>query len=136
MPKLKIANNNRYGHRNIEEVPRWDRWNTRMPNAQDQLRAFDLYNKSGAVSKFDFVCARILGESFKVIMVDKSTVDYYRKLTEISAEVHRIGINYNQVVSMLRITEREITKQASVAGTYPPDKRTHRLARADGEFDD
>ena len=57
MPKLEIANNNRYGHRNTAEVPRWDRWDTRMPDVKDQLRAIDLYNKSGAVSKSDFVRA-------------------------------------------------------------------------------
>lgn len=74
MPKLKIANENRYGHRKIEEEPRWDRWDTRMPNMKDQLHAIDLYNKSGAVNKSDFVRARILGESCKVIMVDKSAV--------------------------------------------------------------
>ena len=88
MPKLEIANNNRYSHRRIEEVPRWDRWDTRMPDVKDQLRAIDLYNKSGAVSKSDFVRARILGESFKVITVDKSAVEYYRKLSELTAQVH------------------------------------------------
>ena len=41
---------------------------------QRSLHAIDLYNKSGAVNKSDFVRARILGESFKVIMVDKSAV--------------------------------------------------------------
>ena len=41
---------------------------------KDQLHAIDLYNKSGAVNKSDFVRARILGESCKVIMVDKSAV--------------------------------------------------------------
>jgi hypothetical protein len=101
MPKLEIANENRYGRRKIEEEPRWDRWDTRMPDVKNQLHAIDLYNKLGAVSKSDFVRARILGESFKVIMVDKSAVDFYRKLTELTAEVHRIGVNYNQVVKLL-----------------------------------
>ena len=98
MTKLEIANENRYGHRNTVEVPHWDRWDTRMPDVKDQLRAIDLYNKSGAVSKSDFVRARILGESFKVITVDKSAVDYYRKLSELIAENHRIGVLYNQTV--------------------------------------
>ena len=111
MPKLEIANNNRYGHRNTAEVPRWDRWDTRMPDVKDQLRAIDLYNKSGAVSKSDFVRARILGESFKVITVDKSAVEYYRKLSELTAQVHKIGINYNQVVRFLHITGRGTTTQ-------------------------
>ena len=74
MPKLEIANENRYGHRKIEEEPRWDRWDSRIPNMKDQLHAIDLYDKWGAVNKSDFVRARILGESFKVIMVDKSAV--------------------------------------------------------------
>ena len=112
MPKLEIANKNRYGHRNIEEVPRWDRWDTRMPDVKDQLRAIDLYNKSGAISKSDFVRARILGEHFKVIMVDKSAVDYYCKLTELTAEVHRIGVNYNQVVKLLHCYTADKSVQA------------------------
>ncbi|KGF38915.1 MULTISPECIES: plasmid mobilization protein [Hoylesella] len=103
MPKLEIANENRYGHRNIVEVPHWDRWDTRMPDVKDQLRAIDLYNKSGAVSKSDFVRARILGEHFKVITVDKSAVEYYRKLSELTAQVHKIGINYNQVVRLMHL---------------------------------
>ena len=111
MTKLEIANENRYGHRNTVEVPHWDRWDTRMPDVKDQLRAIDLYNKSGAISKFDFVRVRILGESFKVITVDKSAVEYYRKLSELTAQVHKIGINYNQVVRFLHITGRGTTTQ-------------------------
>ncbi len=111
MPKLEIANNNRYGHRRIEEVPRWDRWDTRMPDPKDQLRVIDLYHKSGSKSKSEFVRARLLGEHFKVITVDKSAVEYYRKLSELTAEVHKIGVNYNQVVRFLHITERETMTQ-------------------------
>lgn len=111
MTKLEIANENRYGHQNTVEVPHWDRWDTRMPDVKDQLRAINLYNKSGAVSKSDFVRVRILGESFKVITVDKSAVEYYRKLSDLTAQVHKIGINYNQVVRFLHITGRGTTTQ-------------------------
>ena len=112
MPKLEIANENRYGHRNIVEVPHWDRWDTRMPDVKDQLRAIDLYNKSGAVSKSDFVRARILGEHFKVITVDKSAVEYYRKLSELTAQVHKIGTNYNQVIRLMHLYTAEKSIQA------------------------
>ena len=112
MIKLEIANENRYGHRNTVEVPHWDRWDTRMPDVKDQLRAIDLYNKSGAVSKSDFVRARILGERFKVIMVDKSAVEYYRKLSELTAQVHKIGINYNQVVRLMHLYTAEKSVKA------------------------
>ena len=49
------------------KIERWDRWDTRLPNSKDQQRAIDLFHKSGAETKSDFVRARILGEHFKVI---------------------------------------------------------------------
>ena len=75
-----------------------DRWDTRLPNPKDQQRAIDLFQRSGAQTKSDFVRGRILGESFKVITVDKSAVEYYRKLSELTAQIHKIGVLYNQAV--------------------------------------
>ncbi len=135
MTKLEIANENRYGHRNTVEVPHWDRWDTRMPDVKDQLRAIDLYNKSGAVSKSDFVRARILGESFKVITVDKSAVEYYRKLSKLTAQVHKIGTNYNQVVRLMHLYTDDKSVKALLNELIRQTKRTHRLLRVDGEFD-
>ena len=80
------------------EKPRWDNWHVRLPNPKDQQRAIDLFQRSGAKTKSDFVRARILGESFKVITVDKSAVEYYRKLSELTAQIHKIGVLYNQTV--------------------------------------
>jgi len=57
-----------------------------------------LFKRSGAETKSDFVRGRILGESFKVITVDKSAVEYYRKLSELTAQIHKIGVLYNQTV--------------------------------------
>ena len=80
------------------EKPRWDNWHVRLPNPKDQQRAIDLFQRSGAETKSNFVRARILGESFKVITVDKSAVEYYRKLSELTAQIHKIGVLYNQTV--------------------------------------
>ena len=80
------------------EKPHWDNWHVRLPNPKDQQRAIDLFQRSGAKTKSDFVRARILGESFKVITVDKSAVEYYRKLSELTAQIHKIGVLYNQIV--------------------------------------
>ncbi len=80
------------------EKPRWDNWHVRLPDPKDQQRAIELFHKSGAETKSDFVRARILGESFKVITVDKSAVEYYRKLSELTAQIHKIGVLYNQAV--------------------------------------
>ena len=80
------------------EKPRWDNWHVRLPTPKDQQRAIDLFQRSGAETKSDFVRARILGEHFKVITVDKSAVEYYRKLSELTAQIHKIGVLYNQTV--------------------------------------
>lgn len=80
------------------EKPRWDNWHARLPNPKDQQRAIDLFQRSGAETKSDFVRGRILGDSFKVITVDKSAVEYYRKLSELTAQIHKIGVLYNQTV--------------------------------------
>lgn len=84
--------------RKAPDKPRWDNWHVRLPNPKDQQKAIDLFQRSGAETKSDFVRGRILGESFKVITVDKSAVEYYRKLSELIVQIHKIGVLYNQTV--------------------------------------
>ena len=81
-----------------DNSPRWDNWHVRLPAPKDQRKAIDLFQKSGAKTKSDVVRARLLGEPFKVITVDKSAVDYYRKLSELTGQIHKIGVLYNQAV--------------------------------------
>ena len=86
---------------------KWDDWHVRLPDPKDQIRVIDLYHRSGSKSKSDFVRARLLGEHFKVITVDKSAVEYYRKLSELTAQVHKIGTNYNQIVRLMHLYTAE-----------------------------
>ena len=86
---------------------KWDDWHVRLPDPKDQIRVIDLYHKSGSMSKSEFVRARLLGEHFKVITVDKSAVEYYRKLSELTAQVHKIGTSYNQVVRLMHLYTAE-----------------------------
>ena len=78
--------------------PRWDRWHIRIPNPEDQQKLIELCRRSGAKTKSDFLRARLLDESFKVITEDESAEEYYRKLSSITARIHKIGILYNQTV--------------------------------------
>ena len=95
------------------DIPdKWDDWHVRLPDQKDQLRVIDLYQRSGSESKSDFVRARLLDEHFKVITVDKSAVEYYRKLSELTAQVHKIGTNYNQVVRLMHLYTAEKSIQA------------------------
>ena len=78
--------------------PRWDRWHIRIPNPKDQQKLIELYRRSGAKTKSDFLRARLLDESFKVIIEDESAEEYYRKLSRITARIQKIGFLYNQTV--------------------------------------
>ena len=81
-----------------ERIERWDRWDTRLPSTKDQEKVTVLFHKSGAKTKSDFLWARLLDESFKVIIEDESAEEYYCKLSSITARIQKIGILYNQTV--------------------------------------
>lgn len=81
--------------------PRWDRWHIRVPNPEDQRKLIELYRKSGAKTKSDYVRARLLNQSFKVITEDKSSESYLRELSNIITKLRVIGVNYNEAVKTL-----------------------------------
>ena len=84
---------------------KWDDWHVRLPDPKEQLRVIDLYHRSGSKSKSEFVRARLLCEHFKVITVDKSAVEYYRKLSELTAQVYKIT----------RVRDKKIFRKVSIA---------------------
>ena len=91
--------------------PKWDRWHIRIPNSEDQQKLIRLYRKSGAKTKSDFVRARLLGESFKVITEDPSKEPYLEKLSEIVVMTNKIGVLYNKAVKALNTYHSVATAQ-------------------------
>ena len=91
--------------------PRWDRWHIRIPNFEDQQKLIRLYRKSGAKTKSDFVRARLLGETFKVITEEPLKNPYLEKLSEIVAMTHKIGVLYNEAVKALNTYHSVATAQ-------------------------
>lgn len=81
--------------------PRWDRWHIRIPNLEDQQKLIRLYRKSGAKTKSDFVRARLLGNTFKVIVEPPSTISYLERLTKNVALTNKTGLLYNEAVKVL-----------------------------------
>lgn len=81
--------------------PRWDRWHIRIPKLEDQRKLIELYRKSGAKTKSDFLRARLLDESFKVIIEDESSEPYLRELGNIITKLRIIGVSYNETVKTL-----------------------------------
>ena len=91
--------------------PRWDSWHIRIPNSEDQQKLINLYRKSGAKTKSDFVRARLLGETFKVITQDPAKEPYLEKLSEIVAMMNKIGVLYNEAVKALNTYHSVATAQ-------------------------
>ena len=48
-------------------------------NAIDHARFLALFDQSGMRTKAHFITARIFGEPFKVIKIDKAAVEYYTR---------------------------------------------------------
>lgn len=90
---------------------KWDRWHIRLPNYEDQQKVTNLYRKSGAKTKSDYLRARLLGESFKVITEDKSNEKYLRELSNIISQIYKIGVLYNEAVKMLNCYHSTTTAQ-------------------------
>jgi hypothetical protein len=103
---------------NLEELsskPRWDNWHVRLPNPKDQERAIERFHQSGAASKSDFVRGLLLRIPFKVITTDKSAVEYFHKLSELTAQIHKIGVLYNQAVKSINAYHSVKTAQLLLA---------------------
>ena len=84
-------------------------------------------------SKSRFIAARIFGEPFRVVKVDKSAVEYCAKLTEFYAQLltefyaqfRAVAVNYNQVVKALH---SNFSEKKALAFLYKLEKATTELA--------
>ena len=57
---------------------------------------------AGVQSLSAFIKARVFNETFRVIKVDRSLLDYYQKLTTLYGQFRSVGVNYNQTVVALK----------------------------------
>lgn len=61
-----------------------------------------LFEKSGMKQRARFIKAMIFGREMKVVRIDKVSMDYYIRLTELYHQFQAIGNNYNQVVRAVK----------------------------------
>ena len=71
---------------------------TEMENAK--FMALFRQSESKVISKF--IAAMIFGREMKVVKIDKSTVDYYMRLTSFYSQFQAVGVNYNQTVKAIK----------------------------------
>ena len=97
-----------------DNSPRWDNWHVRLPAPKDQRKAIDLFQKSGAKTKSDYVRGRLLNLPFKVITEDKSAEPYRKELDSILSKLRIIGVRYNEVVKTLNSYHTVSTAQRMI----------------------
>ena len=76
-------------------------------------------------SKSRFIAARLFGEPFRVVKVDKSAVEYCARLTEFYAQFRAVAVNYNQIVKALH---SNFSEKKALAFLYKLEKATTELA--------
>ena len=61
-----------------------------------------LFERSGMKQRARFIKAMIFGREMKVVRIDKVSMDYYIRLTELYRQFQAIGNNYNQTVKAVK----------------------------------
>jgi len=81
-------------------------------------------SKSGLQSKARFIAARVFGDEFRVVQIDRSAMEYVSKLTSFYAQFRSVGVNYNQVVKELHT---HFSEKKALALLYKLEKATVEL---------
>lgn len=92
--------------------------------AQENDKFLALFEQSGLQSKARFIVARVLNQEFRVVKVDKASMEYVAKLSSLNAQFRHVGVNYNQVVKQLN---SNFTQKKAMALLYKLEKLTEEL---------
>jgi len=93
-------------------------------NERDNARFLAQWEQSGVESKSRFIAARIFGEPFRVVKIDKTAVDYCTRLTDFYAQFRGVAVNYNQLVKALH---SNFSEKKALAFLYKLEKATQEL---------
>ncbi len=83
-----------------------------------------LYAKSGVPSTASFIKARIFNESFRVVKIDGSLIEYTQLLSSLYNQYRSVGVNYNQTVSTLK---SKFEERKALAMLYKLEQQTAEL---------
>lgn len=83
-----------------------------------------LYEKSGVHSMASFIKARIFNESFRVIKVDGTLLEYTQLLSSLYSQYRATGVNYNQAVVTLK---SKFEERKALAMLYKLEQQTIEL---------
>lgn len=116
------------------ETPKWGRHPRESRKSHCVMVRFDddewtrflaMHGKSGVEAKAVFLKSQFFGRTFRVLVTDRTLVDYYTRLSDFHAQYRAVGNNYNQVVRELRC---HFSEKKAMALLYRLEKCTRELA--------
>ena len=69
----------------------------------ENFRFRQMFEQSGLDCYSKFIKAVLFKREIKVVKVDKTTLDYYVRLTQFYRQFQAVGNNYNQIVRALKM---------------------------------
>ncbi len=97
-PKKKIHNT---GGRKPKQDPAVHRYGIKL-TGDENFRFRQMFEQSGLDCYSKFIKAVLFKREIKVVKVDKTTLDYYVRLTQFYRQFQAVGNNYNQIVRTLK----------------------------------
>ena len=97
--------------KNVDETPKWGRHPKESRKSHCVMVRFDneewqkflaMYEKSGVYARAVFLKAHFFGQPFRVLVTDRTLLDYCTRLSAFHAQYRMVGNNYNQVVRALK----------------------------------
>lgn len=85
-----------------------------------------LYEKSGVHSMASFIKARIFSETFRVVKIDGSLLEYTQLLSSLYTQYRAVGVNYNQTVVTLK---SKFEERKALAMLYKLEQQTMELVQ-------
>ena len=110
--------------RNPKPDPAVFRYTVRF-NEEEHNRFLSMFEKSGVYAKSVFLKAHFFGQPFRVLVTDKTLLDYCTKLSAFHAQYRMVGNNYNQTVKELRC---HFSEKKAMALLYKLEQCTKELA--------
>ncbi|WP_291125441.1 conjugal transfer protein MobA [Dysgonomonas sp. UBA7698] len=101
MDKSKAGRSKYKGGRKPIDDPAVFRYSIKL-NSVDNARFEELFLRSGLTEKSKFIKAMIFEKEIKVVKIDRATLDYYMRLTNIYSQYKAVGVNYNQTVKAIK----------------------------------
>lgn len=94
-----MSNINKVG-RNLKVNKSIHRYVFRLTD-QENVRFLSLFEKSGMLTKANFIVSLLFERRMNSVVIDQGAVDYCTKLSQLFSQFRAIGVNYNQVVKIL-----------------------------------